>query len=621
MDIAISDAELTVYKLLSTLSDKWYFWFSRSWIDESNQFISIGEADFLVLHPEFGFILLEVKGGGISYVNGLWTTTNSKNETFTIKDPFDQARKSMFFFRNYYIRLAKKEQNRGVLLSKQNKFPGRYFYAVIFPDCYFKDSMFQGLPSAKVGMIFDASDIKLHDNWILSKQRQSKSPLERFLLNLFDKFNIKSKIRFPEKVTAFFTRIITPKIETSYSLSRLITKYQEELEKENKRQDEMLETFSNKKQLIFKGKAGTGKTFIAMKKSLRLYDEGKYVLFLCFNRELMFFVREYINNKIQSMSVTPGNIMVTNIHRFLLNFSKEHLKRPDYEKFMRELEADNRKYILDSISEISSWGNLNPKYRFDGIIVDEAQDIGEEFANLFKFFLKNEQESTFWIFFDDAQQIFTSNFAIINFGLNKNIDCFELVKNLRNVDNIIEWIEYNTKILYKYYSGVAGKEIELIRIDTFSKALNEVMIRVFELIYDKNLEFNQIIILSDKKLSYLKNLIKLQSNHIEGTVYYFKRYSLKDLYPGKIIYLVEPHQLKELPNIKTQLRTGSILLHQGIGTFKGLERDIVFLLITNLEEYKRHHTKNEYERLLMRTYVGASRARFMLYVIEYTEIC
>jgi len=56
-----------------------------------------GEADFVVAHPEFGALVLEVKGGGISYDadTGTWTSHGSDGP-HRIKDPVEQARGSAF---------------------------------------------------------------------------------------------------------------------------------------------------------------------------------------------------------------------------------------------------------------------------------------------------------------------------------------------------------------------------------------------------------------------------------------------------------------------------------------------------------------------------------------------
>src|SRR5258708_1364327 len=52
------------------------------------------EVDFLVLHPDKGLLILEVKGGGVGYDGSRheWYTIDAGQQRHKIKDPFDQAR-------------------------------------------------------------------------------------------------------------------------------------------------------------------------------------------------------------------------------------------------------------------------------------------------------------------------------------------------------------------------------------------------------------------------------------------------------------------------------------------------------------------------------------------------
>lgn len=60
------------------------------------------EADFLILIPEVGVAVLEVKGGVVSYTNGQWLTTN-KGTSRRIS-PIEQARKAKHALRRFLDR-------------------------------------------------------------------------------------------------------------------------------------------------------------------------------------------------------------------------------------------------------------------------------------------------------------------------------------------------------------------------------------------------------------------------------------------------------------------------------------------------------------------------------------
>ena len=59
-----------------------------------------GEIDFLALIPRLGMLCIEVKGGGVTVRNGVWTTTNAQGVTSTLKrSPFSQAKEGMWKLR------------------------------------------------------------------------------------------------------------------------------------------------------------------------------------------------------------------------------------------------------------------------------------------------------------------------------------------------------------------------------------------------------------------------------------------------------------------------------------------------------------------------------------------
>lgn len=63
------------------------------------------EADFLVLMPDLGVAVIEVKGGTVSYSNGEWTLTGITDPNYVRRiHPVDQARKAKHALRRYLDR-------------------------------------------------------------------------------------------------------------------------------------------------------------------------------------------------------------------------------------------------------------------------------------------------------------------------------------------------------------------------------------------------------------------------------------------------------------------------------------------------------------------------------------
>jgi hypothetical protein len=88
-------AERKVYaRLADVLDDSWSVYYSRPWLGVNARGGEVdGEADFIVVHPVWGLLFLEVKGGAIAYDAALsrWTSTDRYGAIQKIKDPVGQA--------------------------------------------------------------------------------------------------------------------------------------------------------------------------------------------------------------------------------------------------------------------------------------------------------------------------------------------------------------------------------------------------------------------------------------------------------------------------------------------------------------------------------------------------
>ena len=93
-------AEKKVYNALQKeLNDEFIIYYNVPWtaeISESNLELKDGEADFIVLWRDHGFISLEVKGGGVGYEQNTmaYFSVGADGKRHTIKDPFEQAKRS-----------------------------------------------------------------------------------------------------------------------------------------------------------------------------------------------------------------------------------------------------------------------------------------------------------------------------------------------------------------------------------------------------------------------------------------------------------------------------------------------------------------------------------------------
>lgn len=80
-------SERKVFVSLATLGEDWWVLHDVPWLFDGRE----GQADFVVVHPRIGLVVLEVKGGGLSVRDGMWFSVDRHRQEHEIRDPFGQA--------------------------------------------------------------------------------------------------------------------------------------------------------------------------------------------------------------------------------------------------------------------------------------------------------------------------------------------------------------------------------------------------------------------------------------------------------------------------------------------------------------------------------------------------
>ena len=75
------------------LGDEVIVYYSRTWrtfnLDKNKESIFVnGEADFIIVWPDYGILVIECKGGGVEFKDGIYTTTNKNFEIIKINNPY-----------------------------------------------------------------------------------------------------------------------------------------------------------------------------------------------------------------------------------------------------------------------------------------------------------------------------------------------------------------------------------------------------------------------------------------------------------------------------------------------------------------------------------------------------
>ena len=271
-----TDTEREMYEAFrDQLPQRYQVFYSIRWFEtnEENKRVD-SECDFLVFDPSFGFLTIEVKGGiGIEIENGRWYLSEYSDRYVQSRrelkcSPYEQAEKSMRHFYNYFAN------------EFHQTFNGVYGFAVAFPR-YVVDSALAA--SAPLELTVDIKDMKT-----LGKRINELFHYWRNRRNTIVPFSPDQKTRFIDT--------INKRIALSAAAGALIRIKEKEFSKIDFVQDSILDVLYNYHQVRIIGGAGTGKTFIAMKKAVRDANAGKNVLFLCCNRELSVFVKDKIGS-------------------------------------------------------------------------------------------------------------------------------------------------------------------------------------------------------------------------------------------------------------------------------------------------------------------------------------
>ena len=79
------------------LDDQITIYYSRNWRDfqinkkNKNSYFVNGEADFVIVWPDYGILVVECKGGGIEIKEGIFFSTDRNFQKIKIKDHYIQA--------------------------------------------------------------------------------------------------------------------------------------------------------------------------------------------------------------------------------------------------------------------------------------------------------------------------------------------------------------------------------------------------------------------------------------------------------------------------------------------------------------------------------------------------
>ncbi|NQE35402.1 nuclease-related domain-containing DEAD/DEAH box helicase [Microcoleus asticus] len=265
-----SNAEKTLFQIFEkNLSDD-YVVFHGAWWQHIKYIVQDREADFIIIHPDRGIIILEAKGGQIAYdhLNMAWYQNQYKMKI----SPFQQARDIKYKFLNF--------------LSKYDEFKNKDFcigQCVAFPDI---DDVANNLPSeAPQEILLLRPQLGNISGWISS---------------VFDYYKAEGHFttKLGEQRTESIINLISPSTEFRKYIANDIGKNNQEIIQLTEQQFDILNNLRLHLQCIVLGCAGSGKTQLAIEKARKLCQHKVRTLVICKSNNLSLYLAAALQDEI-----------------------------------------------------------------------------------------------------------------------------------------------------------------------------------------------------------------------------------------------------------------------------------------------------------------------------------
>lgn len=511
-----------------------------------------GEIDFLLLTNR-GVFTIEVKGGRVARVGGVWIFTNRYGQqTSKVESPFDQASSAMFALeKDLKGRFGADSRLARLLLG----------YGVMFPDIQFDTTGTEG----DARLVYDLRDRRrpITDYLMrLTAFTHSCQSSPRFAPSTDD---IETLVEF---LRADFDRVPPLFVQAEDTARRLV-----ELTSD---QYAAFDVLAHEPRCLLNGGAGSGKTMLAVEAARREAREGRRVLFLCFNRLLGAWLKAIL-----ATEQFRGQIVVGSLYRFM-----EGLIRSSslHEEFSRRREQDSEDNLFGLLyPEYAQLACLEPGFEpFDVLILDEAQDrLTMPVLDFLDACIRGGLECGRWrIFFDSNNQaaVYGAFEQAALDRLRRSAPQTILSVNCRNTRQIADETAMMSQPRVRLAARVAGLPVSYGWYETATSQVKHLRQTIAALL-ERGATPGSITVLSPRRLE------ECCANRITEP-------ALEPVTEENVVALMSGRQGR------TTFST--------VSAFKGLEND--FIVMTDIDELEPDWWRSV-------VYVGMSRARVALHLL------
>ena len=436
-------------------------YYSKNWRDirvekyNNETIYKNGECDFVIVWPEYGVLVIECKGGGVSLKDGEFTSINRYGQIKKIRNPYKQINDSRYSIINHLDR--KNLLGRSYFELTQTIIDG-----VIFPQSKRENWIQIGIDKNYQITGFE-NNLENISDWIKGIFKQTLSergfrPLSQRECNILHKvfepegiseFAFNTELIGPEN---FFAAGIIPSFFQSYIISQLIY---------------------TPRNLIY-GAAGTGKTLIGVDALYRFNDPQKESIYVC-------------NSQILAENLRNKNID-----------APKNIKFYSYFEFLRKLVSILKFYeisINDNYDDTQIVDLVVRKtpYNCKTLVIDEMQDLDENvIPALARLIVKN---GNFIGLFDPEQNITNESFSVDDLRDIYDFGNFHVLEdNVRNTPQIISFYQDLCPTIRSVNSiSPSGPDNEIITLEKIDiKKLENCLNKIIK---KYSLKSNELIII------------------------------------------------------------------------------------------------------------------------------
>jgi hypothetical protein len=345
------------------------------------------ELDLLLLHPQHGIVLIEVKGGRIERrKDGNWYQNDRRMQ----RDPLQQAGSALFELRD-----AMREHPRLAALG----IVPQTSWMLCLPQV---DAGTEGLANLDRSVNFAADQVI--DRGALTRPTGVFDGVMRFIDRITRTTGSDGRDAAGDAYdwVSEVVDVLLPRFAFSTSLIGDLEVDQARLVADERIHRDWVENLGALPRLHFEAGAGGGKSVVARLRALSLAGAGKRVLVVCSTASLAKSYQRDVQEK------SGGRVLANTLHQVLVLKARQGGRSEAF-----GLPADGPLTIeqLNALPDQTAAIAAASADRYDALVVDEAQDIGAEIVADLAGFLEDPAGGGIWTFADTFQRFNADRFT------------------------------------------------------------------------------------------------------------------------------------------------------------------------------------------------------------------